>query len=262
MPQAIEPAHGQGSTENAPIRAKRHRRRTWKRIAAVVGGSLLLCLGALLFTTLRTPGWYDPPVVAEADHQRVRNSLVDAEQAFTEGLRSWTEPFEYHVYQADVNRWLAIRNRISPELDQFIPIGFSDPFIRFEPSRITLAGRFDTALGSVVLSIDLAITMDDGAIVLRADGLRCGSMPAPVEPSDLGLDREIDREPEETWPGSPAISGNLASGLRIGTDAWWKNGGMSYRVLDVRLEPGVLTLEIQPRGPRGGSARSRQSDSP
>ncbi|MFQ5425366.1 MAG: hypothetical protein ACE5F9_15480, partial [Phycisphaerae bacterium] len=183
------------------------------------------------------------------------NNLVAAEQAFTEGLRLGGESFVYHIFQDDVNRWIAMRREIYPLIDQLVPTELSDPFVRFDADRIAVAGRVSTPAGRVVLSIDVAPVFEDRAIVLRATAVRCGSVSMPMDFGGLDLARSIEREPEKVWPGSPRIWGDLAAGLHLDARAWWKNGGIDYRVLNVWVEPGVLHLKIEPLGPHHRTAR-------
>lgn len=225
-------------------------RQKWKQ-SLLIGGlgvfGLLIGGGA---AALRTPSWYVPPVIAPAEQQKVRNNLVAAEQAFTESLRTAREPFVYQLLQNDVNRWIAMRREIYPLIDELAPPQLLDPFVVFHADEITLAGRYGSGSLAPVISIDLAPTMEYGQLQLRATAVRCGSVRMPAGVVDLGLSQHIQRNPEATWPGSPAISGDLLSGLRIGAQAWWKNGGNEYQLLAVQVVPGKLLLTIQPLGRR------------
>jgi hypothetical protein len=221
---------------------------------SALGGVTAACL----FGLVRTPGWYDPPVVAAADRQHVRNNLIAAEQAFTESLRANPRTFTYRIFQDDLNRWISMRREIYPLIDELAPPQLRDPFVRFGDGTITIAGRCEAGGVDVVLSIDLIPSIEDDALLIRADALRCGSLRSPWGLDDIGLDSTVDRDREDTWPGSPRIWGDLVDGLRLESHAWWKNGGIEYRVLDVWVEPGTLNLEIEPLGPHW--ARNNQED--
>lgn len=203
---------------------------------------------AALYALLRTPGWYAPPTIAVEDRQRVRNNLVAAEQAMTENLLNSPGPFTYHLYQDDVNRWIAMRREIYPLIDELAPPQLADPFVLFDEEGVRLAGRYRTGMLDVVLSIDFGIRMDGQDIVLWARSIRCGSVAVSLDFEGLGLETPIRREREQTWPGSPAMSGDLVKGLRIDSTAWWKNGGMEYRVRDIKLRSGQIDVEIEPLG--------------
>ncbi len=211
------------------------------------------CLGAIiagsLYALIATPAWYAPPVVLAADRQQVRNNLIDAEQAFTEGLRAGSGPFTYHIYQDDLNRWIALRREIYPLIDELVPHMLADPFVLFDDGEITLAGRYTASAVDLLLSIDIVPTFEAETITLRAKTVRCGSVGMPKDFGQLGLDDRIERDREQTWPGSPRMWGDFLTGLHLEARAWWKNGGIEYRVLDVQVQPGVLSLKIEPLGP-------------
>lgn len=210
----------------------------------------LLAIGAAVagWLALRTPDWYRVPVIAEAQRQQVRNNLLSAEQAMTEGLRR-NQPFVYQLHQDDLNRWLAMRREIYPLAEEFIPPQWSDPFVRFDTGRITVAGRFRHESWSTIASLDINVAFTDGDIVLTAGAVRSGSLPLPASLLGLPLGQPIDRRAEKTWPGSPPIAGDLINGVRVGAKAWWKNGGYAYEVKNVTVSPGVLKFEFQPLGP-------------
>jgi hypothetical protein len=233
-------------------------RRSWKRIILI--GSLCGCaaIAGALYAFLRTPSWYAPPVIAPADQQKVRNNLVAAEQAFTESLRAGRGPFIYRIFQDDLNRWITMRREIYPLIEELAPPQLADPFVMFDEGVITVAGRYSGWLGGVVASIDIVPTLEEDALVLRATAVRCGSVGVPMHLGGIGLDGTIERDREETWPGSPRIWGDFSRGLRIETEAWWKNGGIDYRMLDVWVEPGRLCLKIEPLGPHWARGRNDQ----
>jgi hypothetical protein len=44
------------------------------------------------------------------------------------------------------------------------------------------------------------------------------------------------------------MSGDLLTGFHLDGSAWWKNGGIDYRVTGLQVEQGVLSLDIEPLG--------------
>ncbi|MCG8407381.1 MAG: hypothetical protein MI923_19455 [Phycisphaerales bacterium] len=228
----------------------------FKRAAFAFAASLVVVCLVGLYLILRTPGWYQPPVVPPADRQKVRDSLVGAEQAFTESLRA-DQPFVYHIYQDNVNCWIAMRREIYPLIDELVPPILNDPFVLFETGSITVGGRYLVAGADMVVSIEIEPTFEDNAIVLRAKAVRCGSFPIAKRLERLGLGRSGDVDKEDLWPGSPKMSGDLLSGFKIDAHAWWKNGGIAYQVKDITVKNGRLDLSIQPLGRRVDLNRNR-----
>lgn len=242
----IAPGDGRPSALRRPV------------VCASAGIGLVLLL--ILYTLMRTPGWYAPPVIAPEERQAVRNNLIDAEQAFTESVLNLDTPFIYHLYQHDVNRWIAMRREIYPLIDELAPPVLQEPFVVFEKDRITLAGRYQAAGVSMVLSCDIEARYDHDAIVLKARSVRCGSIRMPIGFGRLGLSHAIERPAGKTWPGSPRISGDFVNGLRIDAQAWWKNGGVDYRVVSFEVKPGQIDFGIQPLGRHASRQHSDQPD--
>lgn len=228
-----------------PTRASHRLRRGRRRLALIAAGSLALLLALLAYALFQTPDWYRPPRVAPEDYQKVRDNLVVAEHQFTESLLA-EEPFEYHVFQDVLNQWIAARREIFPLIDEFLPPVLEDPFIRIDENGITLAGRYSMIGLGAIVSVDIEPTWEGDALTLRARSVRCGSLSLSPDFGGLGLARSAAFASGELWPGSPQMAGDLLTGFRIGARAWWKNGGVDYRLTGVRLREGQLDLHIRP----------------
>ncbi len=231
----------------------------WKRVLVI--GSAVAAVVALTaaYALLRTPAWYAPPVIAVDERQLVRNNLVAAEQAMTENLLASNGPFTYHLFQDDLNRWISMRKEIYPLIDELAPPQLADPFVLFDDGVVTVAGRYRAGAMNVLLSIDIDVRFENDELVLRARRIRCGSVGLSLNFEGLPLAKPIDRAREQTWPGSPTITGDFVHGVHIGSQAWWKNGGMEYRVRGVAVKPGQIDIDIEPLGRhnRKGSSAKR-----
>lgn len=226
---------------------KSRRRRPWGRIILAFLGGFVCCLLLVAWIGLRTPGWYQPATVPEDREQRqeIRNNLVMAEQAFTGSLLDG-RPFKYRIHQRHINEWLAMRYEIYPRIDDVVPPVIDEPFVTIGDGHIRLAGRLTIANQATVVSADIAPSFEDGDVVLRLAGFRCGSLPLPNVLEQLDLDRSVQLDANRAWPGSPPIEGRLAEGIRIGARGWWQNGGVDYEVTDVEVGEGVLTFSVTP----------------
>lgn len=225
------------------------RRSAWRTYGALMLLGALGIASAGGFALLRTPAWYAPPAIASDQRQRVRNSLVGAEQRFTESLRAG-QPFVYNLDAEDVNRWIAMRREIYPLLDSLTPPELAEPFVVFDKGEVTVAGRYKLRGVQVIVSLDFSVKFHDGAIEIRSLATRCGSARVPLDVNRLGMDRAVNHAEGKLWPGSPRIKGDLVTGLRVDAEGWWKNGGMAYRVTDLTVEPGRISLAVQPLGRR------------
>ncbi len=249
-----------GGLETTSAARRPRRRLTLRRVVLSILLVLGFVVGALTYSVLRTPSWFAPPVIAdEAARQRVRNNLVNAEQAFTQSLLAG-RPFVYHVYQDDLNRWLAMRKEIYARVDELVPKIVDDPFIVIEPDRIMLAGRVKKSGADAVLSLELEMIFDHDAILLTAKTIRCGVVPIPIAAADLKLDFSVEADPGDIWPGSPLVSGSLIKGLRVGSRATWRNGGVPYRVTGLKAQSGRLDLHIEPEARQSSRRNHHWSD--
>lgn len=229
------------------------------RVAFFIMLALVLATGCFAYALLHTPAWYTPPIVAPHERQRVRNNLLEAEQAFTESLMAGG-PFIYHLFAEDINRWIAMRKEIYPLIDELAPPLLEEPVVVFGDGVITLAGRYRVRDADAVLSVDIEPRFTADAIVLTVSAVRCGSVRMPRAFGGLGMDRTIERERNRTWPGSPRMWGDFFSGFHVGAEAWWKNGGIDYRVTGLSVEAGRLNLEVTPLGRQSDRQRNDQRD--
>lgn len=222
-------------------------RRRWLRILFGIVGAAALGIALFAWGLLRTPGWYAPEAVPQerAERQTIRDRLVEAEQAFTHELLRG-EPFKYHIYEKYVNEWLAMRYDLYPRIDEVVEPIVRDPFVSIGDGRIRLAAKYGIANREAIVSADFAPTFENGEIVLRFDGLHCGSMPLPNVLKAFDLDRSVELDRNDAWPGSPTMAGSLLDGIRIGAHGWWQNGGVDYEVTNVKVGDGVLTFHVTP----------------
>jgi len=235
-----------GMSGKASISEQKPRRR-WLRILLISIGIVASIVLLVVYLAFRTPTWYEPqpPPVTEAEKQDIRNLLTDAEQAFTHSLIAG-KPFTYRIYDEYLNQWIAMRHEIYPRVDDGLPVALKDPFIRFLPGEIHLGARGQVAGIGAVVSAEVTVAYEDDEIVLRLGDISCGSLPAPTIPKKWREQARVDYAFDEAWRGSPTIRGDIDSGVRIGAEGRWQNGGTRYRVTDVRVLDGVLELDVTP----------------
>lgn len=222
-------------------------RRRWLVWLGGAAGLLVLTVVVIVVLLLRTPGWYQPiqPPSDPREKQAIRNTLTDAEQAFTHSLIQG-KPFTYHIYDEHINQWLAMRYEIYPRIDEFVPPVVTDPFVRIGEGYIRFGGRREFRGVDAVVSVDILPTFAEGKLALRLGSVRCGSFSIPIDPAEFGIDGVIAMAPSDAWPGSPSIDGDFESGLRIGARGRWQNGGVEYEVTDIRTQPGQIDIDVRP----------------
>lgn len=239
--------------ENRPGHASPHRQKARLILACVAAAAPVACI--VVGAALRTPSWYRPPRIEASEYQAVRDELRDAAQAFSDALMV-PGPFEFHLTQAQLNRWVTLRREIYPAIERNLPPEWTDPFVCFADHAIRIAARRRGARPHVVASVDIRVALDGDQIRLTAGAIRVGSLRVPRALLGTILTRPIDLPPGKLWHGAPAAEGNLRDGLLIAARAIWPNGDRRYNVLDVRPEAGVLHIKIDSLGPAYGSRRS------
>jgi len=226
----------------------------WTAVAVPLA---LLMLGASLI--FYTPGWYRSHAGGPIDPQVVRDDLRDAAQGFSDALMQ-PGSFDVHLGETQLNRWLAMRAEIYPLIDRRIPPDWRDLAIRFRDDVIRLGATYRGTGPAVVLSLDLAVTVESNAIRLKVVACRAGAMPIPIALLGRVLARPIEIPPGKAWRGSPEIRGDLKSGLLVGTRAVWPNGDRLYNVLAVAVRRTWLDFKIESLGPARQSRRSVQPE--
>src|SRR5262249_24101273 len=127
--------------------------RSWRKVAVCCIVLPIGIIAAGFFAILRAPRWDRPPLGPPEARQQVPQSLVNAEQEFTEKLLQ-NKPFVYHLFQDDVNNWIAMRHEIYPLIDELAPPVLTDPLVIFDDDTITIAGKFASKI-DLILSLDL-----------------------------------------------------------------------------------------------------------
>lgn len=233
----------------------RRRRRRRRRILLAFA---LGALGIVPIAATLTPRWYAAERRRRADAQSVRDDVRDSAQAFSDALLG-SARFDVHLRQRQVNDWITLRGEIYPALDRALPADWQHPAVSFRPGSIRVAATYAGGPLRVVVAIDLAVTLDADDIILQLSGLSCGWLPVPSRAVRTALARPVQLAPGKAWRGSPAIVGDLVTGLRIGRRAVWPNGDRAYLVEAIAPQAGTLEFSIQPLGSIHGSGRSNHA---
>ncbi len=238
------------------------RRISRRRLTAwALGGAAVVAVGLaasawMLFQ--RIPPWYRPTPVPAADLQAVKDDLARFEIALSERMNG-DRPFALVITQEQLNRWLAAREQMWPPARAWIPPLMEDPFVAFEPGRVRLAGTVTLGGVRTVLNATAEIRIDSDQLFLRVFGVKGGSLPMPDALVRERL-RALDERRRRTAAGPadlPSAEGVIV-GWRVPAEFVWPNGKRRFRVRGVRVEPGAMTLDLEPL-PRPQPARGRNT---
>jgi hypothetical protein len=221
-------------------------------LALLAGGGVATLW--LLFQ--HVPAWYRPVQVAPDSAHQIRNDMLRAQDDFAGLLARSDSPFEYRVTQDQLNAWLAAREDIWPLAREWLPAGVSEPFVVIAPEGVRVAATWSRDSIQTVVSADLAVRADDGAIHLKLQAVKSGSLPVPADwlrQLLAGLRADF-REARLDVPGRPARGArpaDLFDGVSVPNEGTWWEPRRRLRVIGLRLEPGAVTLTIRPLPHRG-----------
>lgn len=237
---------------------KRSKRRRWLRAVLwgiALAGSVMLLGGWLALR--HVPSWYRPVPVPEQELQRVRDSLAEAFRDVSD-LMVAAEPFEFTLQDATVSEWITARGQIWPDSEAWVPPWLRDPVVVFAPGTIILAAHLDRDGWESIVAVHLAVTVEQGEVVMRLERVTCGALTIPWSLLDEPLDRLIhsERLDVQAMPDELAsvmrklrraeAGGLFASGVRFRPPFIWKNGDRPYRIREVLIGDGWLMLRIDP----------------
>jgi len=224
-------------------------RKWWRWILALLGLGLVTFLGVTWLLFQRVPSWYQPLEVGPGWVDSVRNDFVAAQADLNERLSLLNSPFDYKISQEQLNAWIAAREDIWPLSRQWLPPELSRPFVRLDEGEVRIAATYDTGSVQTVLSARLAAAADEESIRLKLLEVHSGSLPVPTQ----WLQKQVSELAKRAANGT---SMELPDGRRIELDdlfkgvslpnegVWWQE--QPYRVIGLRLKPGVMTLTFRP----------------
>lgn len=229
------------------------KRRRWLLRGAVIALALLLVGGASAWLAFQNiPSWYKPARVAPQHRQIVKNSVTDAFNDFSERVNQ-DRPFEFRLVEKDVNRWLAVREEFGPDAREMFPPWLSEPMVIMRAGRVGFAGIVDWQSVRSVISLWFEVEVAGDEIRLRLTNVSGGSLPIPAS-TVLGQLRGWIERADGAKAGTARRLREIEQflvGKAIANRLYWRNGERDYRVLELKLLDGEITLTAQaiPRSP-------------
>jgi hypothetical protein len=204
-----------------------------------------------------TPSWYDPPQVQQAELPRVRASLPNSLQTFTDQLVAG-KPFQFRLSARTVNEWIAARESIWPDTEGRLPEWLHEPVIAFENGRIIAAGRFEREGWEAIVSLHWVVEPQNDDLLVRLVKTGVGAFGAPRDritealdqwlgslPPDAQKDHEYIQALTEELRGATATQ-LVSDGVRVANDFEWPNGEREFRLTKISADDGWLTLGVEP----------------
>lgn len=231
-----------------------------KRI--VIGAAIVVVagLGTLWMMFQHIPNWYRPVQVPPEYEQAVKDDFLQTQDNLREQLNTFQHSFEYRFRQDQINAWLAKRDElwemIYPKSRKWLPPDMSDPQVAIDPDGLRFAVTYSRRDIRTVLSAQIWLKADTNGIMIQLVRVAAGALPIPksqiqqlltkLDHRDLGLGKHVAGQGRSH--SFPSLTG-LFEGIRI-PNAWsWQDGHRSFRMTQIRFEPGELVVAFEPLSP-------------
>ncbi len=234
-----------GNRNHDPLRV----RPRWKSWAIRTLSATILTLLILWFTFQHIPAWYRPPTIQAADLPRIRASLPQTYQRFTDSLVQGV-PFTFEIPQSTINAWITARAEIWPDASDIFPEWLNAPAIAFENNRIKIGAIFNQGVVNAIGTIHLDLSITGDTLLIRTTALRAGSLPIPIGLVGESMDQRMSI-PESVANVSASLHKitswqHLLEGVEIQNRFFWKNGERYFRIAKIESLEHTLTLHIEP----------------
>ncbi|MCP4592392.1 MAG: hypothetical protein GY842_16795 [bacterium] len=226
---------------------------------ALAGALVVVVSIAVLWLALhRIPSWYVPVYVAHDQLDAVRADTARTYNRFGNRLVR-RKTFDLKFNEDQVTAWINAREHIWPESGGWLPAWIEDPVVRFRAGSMVVAARIHADhvqfVGSAALTVEIGA---DDILVIRLQRASAGALPIPVgllaEPLAqlLRLEgRDLDFMPLPVADAARYFRESepvqaLTEGVRRANRFIWENGRRPYRIADLKIDEGSLTLTIEP----------------
>ena len=215
-------------------RVRRHRRLLV--ILGAVVGVVILAVGGFLLAGTRRPAWYHPAPPDRARLHEDKAALAGLQEQISAALNAGREA-RFVLDEAQVNRWLAARAEIWPQLA--LDLGpLEQPQIRLRDGRLEVAASGRAGGMRVVGVLGCSVAVAEDTLVIRLDPLKVGALTAPRDwVSDI-LARPATRR--------GVVIDRRAGTITLDNDWVWPNGKRRCRLRELEIGDGVATVGLEP----------------
>lgn len=223
-------------------------------IAVGVTSLAVIVSGWLAFQ--HKPSWYQPPQVTAADVPRIRKSIPERYQSFTDALMAGGT-FDYRLTAQTLNEWIAARAELWPDAAGAFGRGIEEPVVAFEGDRVIVSATYHRGNWRTVVSAHHSVRVDEGQLVLQLVKLAVGSLTVPMGPAVKALDARIQPLLAEGGRWCKSLKrlsiagtrfdsvGDLVDGWGVKNNFHWSNGDRRFRIVAVQAKDGVLNLRVE-----------------
>ena len=197
------------------------------------------------------PSWYRPAIIAPHEQQKVRDDFETAFKTMSDNVMK-SRPFEVVLSDRQLTRWLAMRGRMLPEAEEWLPETLLDPVAHFDGGVARVAATISLGEYRAVASIGFSVRVDRAELRVRPVSAMLGSLRIPIGVA-WWLTSQFE-EPRTLAMASNTGSGadgsgrfeSMTEGFRFENRLHWKNGDRYFRIADVEVRDGAIRLTIEP----------------
>ena len=259
---------------------KRSRRLVWRclLIALALAGAALVVLWMMF---QHKPAWYRPVIADAITVQRAQSSSASVLDSISDQLAG-AEPFELRLDSPMVNEWIASLPQLWPEIGSILSErGVSDVAIAFDAECIRVGALLDVSrpvdvlaesvrdnsrsvenghggLQAIVsIGLELNISADGSAVVVRLKDVRGGSLPMPRS-SLAGMVERLAAAGRTDWRREDDIVGSfsvaldeirsldeLYQGISVRNRFIWPNGDRPFRISSIGIQTGWINIGFE-----------------
>jgi len=227
--------------------------------AAVMLLGVVVLAAVVTFLSLQyIPRWYAPPSLTADDLPRIRATLPAAFEEFSRRLVAG-KTFDFTLVADTINEWIAARTTIWPDARDALPTNLREPVVVFDNGLATVGATVINGTLRAIVSSGVSVTVAGDTIELRLANTAVGGL--SLSPAwltsvvDLPVDDELEHLVQnasdtvqfidDATPNRSIVQ-RLANGIRVQNRFLWPNGKRWFRIRDIRLATGRLTLTVQP----------------
>ncbi len=207
-------------------------------IVITVAVGLLLVLS--WFSLTYVPPWYKPEYISDVDQQSLTDEITDISRKFNNKMQR-PEAFGFSIPAGQINRLIAGRGLIFPELEDIIPEYVHDPAVQLDDDEMKIGAVLERDGKKVFASMVLKVSVDGD--VLRIDKLKVyvGLWPVPQKVLDENIKKVIKKTGKYFSEAE-----NILTTRTIKNHFKFPNSDYDFRIKSLHAKKGILHITIEP----------------
>jgi len=212
----------------------------WRWLIRLSGLSSLVTVVAVVAAATCRPSWYAPAAIDVAQLKTDQKAVVDLWDAIGAALNAG-RPIDFELRADQLNRWLAARQELWPELEVEIELeGARDPQLQLlDGNRLRIGATAATGAADLVVSATLHLELSGDELRLQVESVRAGVLPIP-------RDRVLDPVRALLSTEDTARAALVGHTITLRNRWVWRNGERRFRVRELAVSNGLARVSFEP----------------